>query len=102
MPSFTTWSRPDDGACHHAGADETGVLAERRGDDVDGRTVPRPFELPAEELAQRLEQHVAELDEAAGDHDELGVEDVDETDETDRDAARILADEREGIGLTSS
>src|SRR5207248_2023716 len=81
-------------------ADDAGPLAERGRYEAHDRTVTTALEVLGERRAERLEQQRPELDEAAGDHDELRVEDVRERHETDGDVVAEVAEQPARLRVT--
>ena len=83
-PSFT-----GEVAGERGRADDAGALTERGGTIGTSGRYGAPSRCAAEGVAERREEQVAELDEPAGDDDHLGVEDVGEPGEPERDPAGV-------------
>ncbi len=76
------------------------MTGELRGHDGNVRSVRRTLEPTGERRPQRTEQHVVELDQPTRHDDELGIEDVRQTDEPERDLQGVLGDQLDRIGGT--
>src|SRR5262245_23432792 len=68
-------------AREHTRADRARPLPQLGGNDRDRRPVRRAFDMAAEGVLERTEQQPSELDETAGNHDALGIENVREAGE---------------------
>ena len=86
----------------HRGADRSGPLTELRGHDRDVRPVRGALDVAHERRLQRVEQQRAELHQAAGDHDQLGIEHVRERREPERDVVGVARQQRDRVGVTGA
>src|SRR5690242_5491114 len=89
-----------DGARERGGADDARELTELGGHDRDRRPVRRALDAAGERAPQRLEQQLAEIDQPARHHDQLGIEDVHEAGEPERDVRRPRPEDRQRVGVT--
>ena len=71
----------------------------RAGTMSTGRPVAGALQVTGEPRAQRIEEHAAELDQTAGDEHHRGIEDVGQPDQPDRDLLRVVAHDRERVGV---
>src|SRR6476469_699073 len=84
------------------GADDSGPLPELGGNDLGHRSVVVALDVAEEVRLDRREVKVVVVDQAAGDRDDRGIEDVREAHETDGDVERVRVDERDRIRGTGA